>query len=95
VKVAVATAPAAIVPVLRSAASILGRVTGGRAGGHVADGVGAVAARGQRHPSAVTVMTARSAHRASLAAGAPSLWRGVVPAGCATIGSCLLVLVSA
>jgi hypothetical protein len=46
-------------------------------------------------PSAVTVMTARSAHRASLAAGAPSLWRGVVPAGCATIGSCLLVLVSA
>jgi hypothetical protein len=38
-------------------------------------------------------MTTRSAHRASLAVGAPSVWRRVVPACCAMIGSSSLVLV--
>src|SRR6266545_6226763 len=71
----------------------LGRVPRGRAGVHVADGIGAVAARGQRHPQRGHrdhPCKDRAAH-----AHLPirSVWRRVVPACCATIGSSSLVLV--
>src|SRR6266540_3982902 len=85
VKVAVATAPAWIVPASPVAGREATLPTGSELLLHAASAT----------PSAVTVMAARSAHRASLAAGAPLVWRGVVPACCVTIGPSWVVLVPA